>query len=330
MLNNIGFASPYFFLLLLIIPLITYFHFRLLNKRIAGLKLSNNIFFNQKTSLKVRLRNIPFYLRMLVLFFIIIALARPQKYLEGENIYSEGINIALVFDISSSMLAQDFSPNRLEAAKDVIGKFISKRVSDRIGLVIFSRDAFTQCPLTVDYEILKGFLGDVKNGMIEDGTAIGNALANGINRLKDVEGKSKVIILLTDGVNNAGEVNPITAAEIAQSFNIKVYTIGVGTTGEALYPVNTPFGTTFQKVPVEIDEALLKRISFLTGGKYFRAVDDESLNNIYSEIDKLEKSKVEVTSYRTAKELFYYFVWTALLFFIIELLFEHLYLRRLP
>ena len=241
---------------------------------------------------------------MLALIFLIIALARPQNYSAGQSINAEGIDIAMVLDISGSMLAEDFKPNRLDAAKKVIDDFVQGRVTDRIGLVIFSREAFTQCPLTIDYSVLRNLLGDIRSGMIEDGTAIGNAIANGVNRLKDSDAESRVIILLTDGVNNAGEVDPISAAEIASTFGIRIYTIGVGTRGEAPYPVQTPFGTRYQMVPVEIDEAILKKIAETTGGKYFRATNNKALEEIYNKIDKMEKTKIEITSYRNAKELF--------------------------
>jgi Ca-activated chloride channel family protein len=236
----------------------------------------------------------------------------------------------MVLDISGSMLAEDLKPNRLNAAKDVIDEFVQARISDRIGLVVFARDAFTQCPLTVDYSVLRNLLNDIKSGMIEDGTAIGNAIANGVNRLKESKVKSKVMILLTDGVNNAGEVDPISAAQIAKTFNIRVYTIGVGTRGEAPYPVQTPFGTRYQMVPVEIDENVLKEIAKLTDGAYFRATDNKKLKEIYETIDKLEKTKVEITSYRNAKELYYSWLGGGLILLLLELGISRTVLRKLP
>jgi Ca-activated chloride channel family protein len=244
--------------------------------------------------------------------------------------YTEGIDIAMVLDISGSMLAEDFRPNRLEASKTVIDEFVQNRSTDRIGLVIFSREAFTQCPLTIDYSVLRNLLKDIKSGMIEDGTAIGNAIANGVNRLKDSEAKSKVIILLTDGINNAGEVNPISAAQIAKTFGIRMYTIGVGTRGEAPYPVQTPFGLKYQMVPVEIDEAVLKEIASITDGRYYRATSNKALGQIYSEIDKLEKTRVEVTSYRNAAELFYNWLIGGLALLFFELGLSRTLMRRLP
>ena len=267
---------------------------------------------------------------MLAVALLIIALARPQSFQSGENIYSEGIDIAMVLDISGSMLAEDLKPNRLEAAKKVIDDFVQARTSDRIGLVVFARDAFTQCPLTIDYSVLRNLLNEIKSGMIEDGTAIGNAIANGVNRLKDSRAKSKVMILLTDGVNNAGEVDPISAAQIAREFNIRVYTIGVGTRGEAPYPVQTPFGTRYQMVPVEIDENVLKEIAKTTDGEYFRATNNRKLEEIYNTIDKLEKTKLEITSYRNAKELYYSWLGSGIILLVLELGLSRTVLRKLP
>ena len=270
------------------------------------------------------------YCGSLAVALLIIALARPQNFSSGENIYTEGIDIAMVLDISGSMLAEDLKPNRIEAAKDVIDNFIKGRTSDRIGLVIFARDSFTQCPLTVDYSVLRNLLSQVKSGMIEDGTAIGNAIANGVNRLKDSKAKSKVIILLTDGVNNSGEVDPVFAAQIAKTFGIRIYTIGVGTKGEAPYPVQTPFGTRYQMIPVEIDESVLQQISKITDGEYFRATDNKTLEDIYDKIDKLEKSKVEITSYRNAKELFYGWLGAGLFLLVLEVGLSKSVFRKLP
>lgn len=236
----------------------------------------------------------------------------------------------MVLDISGSMLAEDFQPNRLDAAKMSLVILYEEITSDKIGLVIFARDSFTQCPLTIDYQVLRNLLKDIQSGMITDGTAIGNAIANGVNRLKDSEAKSKVMILLTDGVNNAGEVDPVTAAQIAETFGIRIYTIGVGTRGEAPYPFKTPFGTRYQMVPVEIDEQLLQQISGLTGGRYFRATNNEKLKDIYDEIDKLERSRVEVLSYRNTQELFYSWVGVGLILLLLEIGLIRTYLRRLP
>jgi Ca-activated chloride channel family protein len=266
----------------------------------------------------------------LALGLLIVALARPQSFSSGENVYTEGIDISLVLDISGSMLAEDFKPNRLDAAKNVMSDFIKGRTSDKIGLVVFAREAFTQCPLTIDYSVLQNLLNDIESGMIEDGTAIGNAIANGVNRLKESEAESKVMILATDGVNNAGEVDPRTAAQIAQKFDIRIYTIGIGSKGKAPYPFKTPFGTRYQNVPVEIDEKLLTEIANETGGNYYRATDNKKLNEIYEEINKLEKTEVEVTSYKRANEKFYGWLGLGLLLIMVELTVSRTYLKNLP
>lgn len=329
--EDLSFAYPYVLWFLLVIPAMIFWHYFKGRKREPGINYSYLKFLDGVSSnWKEKLKDVPIFLRAAALAFMIIALARPQTFSSGENIYAEGIDISLVLDISGSMLAEDLRPNRLESAKNVIDKFIEGRVSDRIGLVVFSRYAFTQCPLTVDYNVLRNLLSEIKSGMIEDGTAIGNALANGTNRLKDSEAKSKIIILLTDGVNNAGEVDPLTAVEIAKNYGIRIYTIGVGTRGEAPYPVQTPFGIRYQMVPVEIDEALLKNIAESTGGQYFRATDNRTLNEIYNKIDKLEKTKVEVTSYQSAAELYYGWLKIGLLLILLELILSKTIFRRLP
>jgi len=292
----------------------------------SSLKIFNEI----KPTIKEKLVHLPFVLRLIAVALLIIALARPQSFATGENVYTEGIDIAVVLDISGSMLAEDFKPNRLEAAKDVIDEFIAGRTSDKIGLVVFSGKSFTQCPLTIDYSVLRNLLGEIKSGMIEDGTAIGLAIANGVNRLKDSKAKSKILILLTDGVNNAGEIDPITAANIAQTFGIRIYTVGVGTRGNAPYPFQTPFGVQYQMVPVEIDEAILQQVADITDGHYFRATDNKKLEEIYKEIDKMEKTRVEITSYRNAKELFYNWALAGLLLLFTEIVLSRTYLRRLP
>ena len=331
MLKGISFAYPWVLYFLIIIPLMLVWYWMKGRKKQPSITYSSlSIFQNIAFSWRERFRHFPVILRVLAIALLIIALARPQNFSSGENIYTEGIDIAMVLDISGSMLAEDLKPNRIEAAKDVIDNFIKGRTSDRIGLVIFARDSFTQCPLTVDYPVLRNLLSQVKSGMIEDGTAIGNAIANGVNRLKNSKAKSKVIILLTDGVNNSGEVDPVFAAQIAKTFGIRVYTIGVGTKGEAPYPVQTPFGTRYQMIPVEIDESVLQQISNITGGEYFRATDNKTLADIYDKIDKLEKSKVEITSYRNAKELFYGWLGAGLFLLVLEVGLSKSVFRKLP
>ncbi len=330
---GLTFAFPIF---LIILPFVVGILIFLYIKKLS--KLEPTIAFSQLTSVfselqptfKEKLIHLPFILRMLAISLIFIALSRPQNFSSGETVNSEGIDISMLLDISGSMLAEDLKPNRLEAAKNVIGEFISERENDRIGLVIFSRESFTQCPLTIDYSVLLGLLKDVQSGMLEDGTAIGSAIANGINRLKDSKVKSKVLILLTDGVNNSGEVDPITAAQIAKEFGIRIYTIGLGTRGTAPYPVQTPFGIQYQQVPVEIDEQVLSTISGTTNGKYFRATNNRKLEEIYKEIDKLERSKIDIVSYRNASEKFYIFAELALILLLLEFLLQKFYLRVNP
>ncbi len=331
MFNGITFAYPWVLYFLSIIPLmIAWYLFKGMKTQSSVKYSSLNIFKDVPSTLREYLRHTPFAVRLIAIGLLIIALARPQSFSSGENVTTEGIDIAMVLDISGSMLAEDFKPNRLEAAKDVIDNFVEGRTSDRIGLVIFSREAFTQCPLTIDYNVLRNLLLDIRSGMIQDGTAIGNAIANGVNRLKESDAKSRIIILLTDGVNNAGEVDPISAAEIAKAFGIRIYTIGVGTRGEAPYPVQTPFGTRYQMVPVEIDEEMLTKISGLTDGQYFRATNNRALAEIYEKIDKLEKTKIEITSYKNATEKYHSWLWGGLILLLIELSLSRTILRKLP
>jgi Ca-activated chloride channel homolog len=331
MFSDISFAYPYVLMLLLGIPALAYWFWKKKEKVTPDVTFSSlQIFGSAPVTLKEKLAHLPAMLRLIALSFLIIAAARPQSFSSGENIFTEGIDIAMVLDISGSMLAEDFKPNRLDAAKNVIDDFIKGRTVDKIGLVVFSGESFTQCPLTIDYAVLRNLLKEIHMGMIEDGTAIGNAIANGVNRLKDSKSKSKVMILLTDGVNNAGEINPVTAAQIAQKFGIRIYSIGVGTIGEAPYPFQTPFGIRYQNVPVEIDENILREISTTTGGKYFRATNNQKLAEIYEEIDKMEKTRTEITSYRHAKELYFNWALAGLFLLLVEVGLSKTYLKRLP
>lgn len=331
MFSDVSFAYPWVLVLLLAIPALAYWFWKKKEKISPDITFSSlQVFGKAPLTLKEKLAHVPSYLRLIALALLIIAAARPQSFSSGENFYTEGIDIAMVLDISGSMLAEDFKPNRLEAAKKVIDEFIKGRTVDKIGLVIFSGESFTQCPLTIDYSVLRNLLKDIQMGMIEDGTAIGNAIANGVNRLKDSKAKSKVMILLTDGVNNAGHIDPLTAAQIAQKFGIRIYSIGVGTIGQAPYPFQTPFGIRYQMVPVEIDENILKQIAATTGGKYFRATNNRKLAQIYDEIDRLEKTRTEVTSYRHAKELYFGWALGGLLLLFFEVGLSKIYLRRLP
>ncbi|MCM1030221.1 MAG: VWA domain-containing protein [Oscillibacter sp.] len=325
------FANPkYFLILVLLVPMILWYIFR--EKRShADLQFSSlKAFRGMKHAGRVWLRHVLFALKVLAIVFLVTALARPQSSNSWQTYTSEGIDIMLALDISGSMLARDFSPDRLEAAKDVATKFILERPQDKIGLVVFAGESFTQCPLTTDQAVLVNLMRDVHSGMIEDGTAIGLGLANAVNRLKDSPGKSKVVILLTDGVNNRGMIAPVTAAELAKTYGIRVYTIGVGTYGEAPYPVQTPFGIQLQNVPVEIDEDVLKQIAATTGGQYFRATDNNKLKQIYQEIDQLEKSKIEVKHFSKKQEQYFWFALIGMLLLIAEGVLRYTVLRKIP
>ena len=275
------------------------------------------------------LRHLPFVLREAVLVLLVICLARPRSSTEMEKVDTEGIDIILAMDVSTSMLARDFKPDRISAAKDIAIEFIGQRVSDRMGIVVFAGESYTQCPLTTDRATLVNMMKEIETGVIEDGTAIGNGLATAVGRMKDSDAKSRVVILLTDGVNNRGEIAPETAAEIAATYGIRVYTIGVGANGTAPYPVITPFGVQLQDVQVEIDEKLLRQIADATGGRYFRATDNTKLAEIYSEINKMEKARTTIDSFPIYKELFPRYAFAALLLLLAELLVK-LLIRRLP
>jgi Ca-activated chloride channel family protein len=329
--SDVRFANPEFLYALVLIPLLVVWYIRRHREATVDLRFSTLLpFSGVKPTVKERMRHGPFALRLVVLFLLIVGFARPQTSSQGENIYTEGIDIALLLDISGSMLAEDFKPNRIEAAKDVAQGFIDGRTNDRIGLVIFAGQSFTQCPMTLDYRVLKTLLQQVKSGVVEDGTAIGMAIAQGVNRLRESKVRSKVMILLTDGVNNRGEVDPLTATQIAQTFDIRIYTVGVGTIGQAPYPVQTPFGVRYQNVPVEVDEKTLQEIAEMTDGKYFRATNNKTLKEIYAEIDKLEKTRIEVKAYRSFTELFYNWVGIGLLALLLEFIFSNTVLRKLP
>ena len=302
-MKGVTFAEPVFLYLLLLVPAIIAFYLFKQHKANASLRMPVlSQFKDTRLTFRHYLRHILFAFRVLAVGLLVIILARPQTTDKFQDVTTEGIDIVLTLDISGSMLARDFKPDRLEASKEVATEFISGRPYDRIGLVVFSGESFTQCPLTTDHAVLINLLRDIESGMIEDGTAIGNGLATAVNRIKDSDAKSRVIILLTDGVNNRGEIAPATAADIAKTFGIRVYTIGVGTRGMAPYPVQTPYGMQYQNMPVEIDEDILNNISNTTGGKYFRATDNNKLLQVYNEIDKLEKSKIDVKQFSRKDE----------------------------
>ncbi len=327
------FANPEFLFLLLIIPILVYWYLRRRVRSEGTLRYSSIAVL--KAIGKPRshlLRHSLFLLRLLALTLAIIGLARPQSGQKEEEITTEGIDIIIALDISSSMLAEDFRPkNRIQAAKAVAADFIRGRKNDRIGMVVFAAKSFTQCPLTLDYGILLSFMDDIDVGLVDDGTAIGLAIANSVNRLRDSEAKSKVVILLTDGVNNRGEVDPITAAKVAATYGIKIYTIGVGTQGEALYPVDDPFfGKRYVRMPVEIDEKVLQQVAAITEGRYFRATNKQSLEEIFREIDQLEKTRIEVREYTRYAELFSGWLQWALVLLLLEIVLANTRFRKIP
>ncbi len=327
------FANPIFLMPLGIIPFLVWDYFRRLKKRKATLYFSDTSLFKDiRQSLAVRNRHLPMILRMLALFLFILALARPQAGRSEEEILTEGIDIILTLDTSTSMRAEDFKPqNRLGAAKEVIKEFIKSRRDDRIGLVVFARYSLTQCPLTLDYRVILELLEKVETGMIEDGTAIGTAIANSVNRLRDSTAKSKIIILLTDGINNAGKIDPLTAAKTAKAIGIKIYTVGAGRPGGALYPIDDPiFGRRYVKMDTEIDERLLENIADLTGGIYFRAKDERGLLEIYKKIGELEKTKIETKQYREYNELVNFFTLPGFFLLMLEIILSNTVFRKIP
>lgn len=326
------FASPYYlWLLTLLVPMIGYYVWRTLQGG-AAIQISSVAgVVRAPRTVRYYLRHLPFALRAAAFALLVVALARPQDIEQNVRTNAEGIDIMLAIDVSGSMLARDFKPDRITAAKEVAGSFIADRYGDRIGLVAFAGEAFTQSPLTTDQSTLQTLLARIRSGLIEDGTAIGNGLATAINRLRESDAKSKVIILLTDGVNNQGQIAPMTAAEIAKAQGIRVYTIGVGSEGMAPYPAIDMFGNlTFVNQKVEIDEKVLKAISDMTGGKYFRATDKDKLKAVYNEINQLEKSKIEVTEHISYHELFLTWVLAALGLLMAEFLLSNLVLKRIP
>ena len=325
------FHNPeYLFLLLLLIPVVFWYIWEM-HKSDASLQISShrNLLQFSKSG-KIKLRHIPFILRTLAIISIIIALARPQASNSWRTQNSEGIDIMMALDLSGTMLAEDLKPNRLEAAKTVATEFILSRPNDNIGLVVFARESFTQCPLTIDHAVLINLFNGVKYGLIDDGTAIGLGLANAVNRIKDSKAKSKVIILLTDGSNNCGDIAPLTAAEIAKTFGIRIYTIGVGTTGIVNIPVPTPMGIQYQQVQSDFDSKSLKDIANLTGGKYFNATDNSKLRHIYQSIDQLEKTKISVREFSKKEEQFYVFSILAFILLTLEILSRNTILRKTP
>lgn len=326
-----SFKNPeYLWLLLVLVPMILWYVFRMFHSN-ASLQISTTEpFHNMPRSHRHYLFHLMFALRCSVVTLLILAIARPQRSNQYQTSTTEGIDIMVTLDVSGTMLAEDLKPNRLEAAKKVATEFISGRPNDNIGLVVFAGESFTQCPLTSDHAAVVNLFNGVEYGLIDDGTAIGLGLANAVSRIKDSEAKSKVVILLTDGSNNAGDVAPQTAAEMAQAFGIRVYTIGVGTRGEAPYPFQTPYGVRYQNIPVDIDEPMLRSIADMTGGAYFRATDNNKLRAIYEEIDQMEKTKLRVNEYSKKSEEFLPFLLAAFVLFVMEIVLRHTVLKRLP
>ena len=331
MMNEISFKNPeFFYLLLLLIPMIAWYIWKQ-KKAGASIQFSSDMGFAQiPNSWKYYFRHSVFVFVLMSLSLLIVALARPQSSNSWQNVTTEGIDIVIALDISSSMLAMDFQPNRIEAAKNVAIQFISGRPNDKIGLVIFSGESFTQCPLTTDHAAVINLFHGIESGMIEDGTAIGNGLATAVSRLKESNAISRVIILLTDGVNNRGEIAPVTAAELAKTFGIRVYTVGIGTVGTAPYPVQTPFGVQVQDMKVDIDEPTLQKIAETTDGKYFRATNNNKLAEIYKEIDKLEKSKIDVKEYSKKEEEYLKYALAGAFFLILALFLKTTIFRNIP
>jgi Ca-activated chloride channel homolog len=327
--KNITFGQPWFLLLLIVIPVLIWWYVTK-NSRRQGSIIISDVSAKGLTSWKTGFRHLPFVLRLLAIIFIVAAIARPQTMFEEQNAEGEGVDIVLCIDVSGSMTAQDLTPNRLEAAKNVAIDFVNKRLTDRIAVVIFSGESFTQCPLTTDHAVLISAIENIRNGLLEDGTAIGSGLGTSVDRLRTSKSKSKVVILLTDGENNGGLIDPQTAKEIAKAFQVKVYTIGVGTDGYAPQPVNTPMGVVMQQGKVSIDEKLLKQIAGETGGKYFRAKDNAGLTGIYDEINSLEKSKVEISTRTRYTEKFFPFVIAALALLLLEMLLKFTVFRKFP
>lgn len=324
--NNIG----YLFLLLLLIPYIIWY-ILMHRKTEASLQVSDATIYTQAPkTYKNYLIHAPFILRVLTFFFIVLVLARPQSTNSWQNSETEGIDIMLALDVSTSMLAEDLKPNRLQAAKEVATEFISGRPNDNIGVTLFAGESFTQCPLTVDHTVLLNLIQQAECGVIEDGTAVGIGIANAVSRLKDSNAVSKVIILLTDGTNNMGDISPLTAAEIAKSFGIRIYTVGVGTNGTAPYPYPVAGTIQYVNMPVEIDESTLTQIAGVTDGQYYRATSNSKLKEVYSEIDKLEKTKISVKQYSKREEEYKIFALAALLCILLEILLRNTVLKKIP
>lgn len=331
-MRNFEFAYPAFFYALILMPLMAAWYIWKGKRSTAALKLSGFENLDERIgSSRIWLRHVLFILRLLVVGLIIVVLSRPQSSNKWEQVTTEGIDVIMCMDVSGSMRAMDFRPNRLEASKNVGIEFVNARQDDRFGLVVFAGESFTQCPLTTDRAVVVNFLKEIEFGVIEDGTAIGMGLATAVNRIKESRAKSKVIILLTDGVNNRGDVGPVTAAEIAANYGIRVYTIGVGSHGNAPVPVQDMYGRTVTRnMPVEIDEDVLKKIAETTDGTYFRATNNNKLREIYQQIDQMEKTRLDVKQFSKKKEEYFPFLLAALLLLLFEILLRYSVFRTIP
>lgn len=327
--QNIVFSQRWAFGFFIIIPVLIGWYIYKNNSNRSSVPVSS-VTAKGLGSWKATFRHFPFICRLICLSLIIIALANPQTMNDEQHAEGEGVDIVLCIDVSGSMTAQDFQPNRLEAAKKVAIDFVNKRPTDRIGVVIFSGESFTQCPLTTDHNVLVTAIQNIRNGLLEDGTAIGSGLGTSVDRLRESKSKTKIVVLLTDGENNGGLIDPKTAKEIAKAFHVRVYTIGVGSEGFAPQPINTPLGIVMQNEKVSIDEKLLTEIAVETGGKYFRARDNESLAGIYRNIDALEKSKIEIVNTIHYQDKFFPFVLGALFFLLLEVLLNYTVFRKFP
>ncbi len=331
-MSGMIYANPgFFYLFIIIVLMITWYIWRG-RKNTATISVPGfGGFTDGKISPRIWLRHLLFVFRMVALSFFIVALARPQSTDKWEKVTTEGIDIVMAMDISGSMQAMDFKPNRLEASKDVGIEFVNSRPDDRFGLVVFAGESFTQCPLTTDRAVVTNFMHELKFGLVEDGTAIGMGLATAVNRIKESKAESKVIILLTDGVNNRGEIGPVTAAELASTYGIRVYTIGMGSKGEAPFPVQDMFGRTrVQNMKVEIDEEVLKKIAVLTEGKYFRATNKDALKKIYEEIDHMERTQLDVKQYSKRKDQYFPWLLGGLILIGLEVVFRYTIFRTIP
>lgn len=331
MTGDITFAYKPFLYLLAVIPFITAWYVWKINDNTTDIRYAHSSFLpGLKKSLRQRMIHLPFALRMLVIALLIIALARPQSSSRTHDVNVEGIDIMIALDVSGSMLAEDFRPNRIESAKRTAIEFINMRPGDRLGMTVFSGQSFTLCPLTTDHTLLKDLVSGAGPGMVEDGTAIGDGLATAINRLRESQALSKVVILLTDGINNAGAIDPLTAAEIAAMYNVRVYTIGVGSSGPVPYPFQTPLGVRYQNVEIPVDEELLQQMSSLTGGQYFWADNLDKLESIYKEIDTMERTKIDVTEFTRMHDEFLVLVLLSMFLLGLEILIKNTWLRTIP